>query len=87
MKRKDIWQAVELELRRQKKKHPNFPDHVAAQAGIANAAAGNLMEVCLMYKYENDLYEAQDHVSMMKQEALKTAAAAIRFLEHLKTEQ
>lgn len=34
MKRNHIWQAIELELREAKKFHPQWPDHVAAQAGM-----------------------------------------------------
>lgn len=85
MKRNEIWQAIELELRNAKKKHPNWPDHVAAQAGIVCEESGELMRACLQWKYERDKpeYEASQ-ISEMKKEAIHTAATAIRFLENLK---
>lgn len=52
MKNQNIWEAVEAELKRAKKKHPNWPDHIAAQAGIVSEECGELMQACLQYKYE-----------------------------------
>jgi NTP pyrophosphatase (non-canonical NTP hydrolase) len=84
--RKNIWSAIELELRKAKKQHPNWPDHVAAQAGIVVEEVGELMKACLKFKYENntDVIKDIELREQMKQEAIQTAAMAIRFLENLK---
>lgn len=84
--RNEIWQSIELELRKAKKKHPNWPDHIAAKAGIVCEEAGELMRAALLYKYEkgNGEKEIQVQVENMRTEAIHTAAMAIRFLENLK---
>jgi hypothetical protein len=85
MDRKQIWQEIELELRKAKKKFPNWPDHPAAQAGIVSEESGELMKAALQWKYERG--KTDDHQMKqkeeMKQEAIQTAAMAIRFLENL----
>lgn len=85
MKRNEIWPAIELELRNAKKKHPRWPDHPAAQAGIVVEEAGELMQAALQFKYNGSsaelVLEAQKE--RMKSEAIQTAVAAIRFLENL----
>ena len=87
MKRNEIWPAVELELRKAKKKFPNWPDHAAAQAGIVCEEAGELMQACLKWKYERDVHnevvQSAQHDNM-RDEAIQVAAMAIRFLENLK---
>lgn len=85
MDRNQIWHEIELELRKAKKKHPNWPDHPAAQAGIVSEEAGELMKAALQWKYERGEAEDQQIVQKdaMKQEAIQTAAMAIRFLENL----
>lgn len=52
MKKNEIWQAVELELRKAKSKFPQWPTHPAAKAGIVMEEAGELMQACLQFKYE-----------------------------------
>src|SRR5438445_45331 len=47
-----ILSEVLAELKRAKKKFPNWPDHPAAQAGIVCVEAGELMQACLQWKYE-----------------------------------
>jgi anaerobic ribonucleoside-triphosphate reductase len=86
MQRNEIWQQIELELRRAKKKFPNWPDHPAAQAGIVCEEAAELMQACLQYKYQRsaDPLAAKIQVESMKEEAIQTAVTAIRFLENLK---
>lgn len=86
MDRKLIWQAVELELRKAKKLFPNWPDHPAAQAGIVTEEAGELMKAALEWKYERNENPTlqQIQIDQMKEEAIQTAAMAIRFLENLK---
>ncbi|MES2004305.1 MAG: hypothetical protein V4450_07275 [Bacteroidota bacterium] len=85
MNRNEIWQAIELELRHVKKKHPRWPDHPAAQAGIVVEEAGELMQACLDFKYQRSNSEIVLDVQKerMRKEALQTAVTAIRFLENL----
>lgn len=86
MKRNEIWQAIELELREAKKFHPHWPDHVCAQAGNVINESGKLMSVCLDWKYEkSDKKEMQEmQLLNIKNAAIASAVAAIRFLENLK---
>ena len=86
MKRNEIWLAIEKELRSAKSKHPNWPEHPAAQAGIVCEEAGELMKACLEWKYERNGSEVVQDVQKerMKNEAVQTVVTAIRFLENLK---
>jgi hypothetical protein len=85
MDRSKIWAEVELELRRAKRQFPNWPDHPAAQAGIVNEEAGELMKAALEWKYQRGRSPDEQKVQQdaMIQEAIQTAAMAIRFLENL----
>jgi NTP pyrophosphatase (non-canonical NTP hydrolase) len=71
------------ELKRAKKKHPNWPDHIVARAAIVGEEAGELIRASLNYKYEKS--NAEDQLKEMQKEAVQTAATAIRFLESLKS--
>lgn len=86
MKRNDIWQAIELEIRKAKKKHPNFPDHIVARAGIVCEEAGELIRATLNLKYEKGRTRElqRQQLEEIRMEAIHTAATAIRFLETLK---
>jgi hypothetical protein len=86
MERNRIWEAIELELRSAKRAHPNWPDHPAAQAGIVVEEAGELMKAALQWKYEraDKSIDEQEQLYSMRDEAIQTAAMAIRFLENLK---
>jgi hypothetical protein len=86
MNRNEIWQAIELELRKDKKAHPAWPDHPAACAGIVVKEAGNLMNSCLEWKYNRNRSEIVKEVQQeyMRDKAIATAVKAIRFLENLK---
>lgn len=84
--RNTIWEEIELELRKARKKFPWWPDHPAAQAGIVCEEAGELMQACLEWKYERAKEEIILEVqkNKMRKEAIQTAVTAIRFLENLK---
>lgn len=86
MKRNQIWQDIELELRKEKKRHPNYPDHVAAQAGIVCRESGELMNACLDFKYERKEMNAfhLQQKDAIKDAAIQTVVSAIRFLENFK---
>lgn len=84
MKRNQIWQAIEMELRASKRVHPNWPDHVAAQAGIVTDEAGKLMHSSLEWKYNRSKDFEKEQIENIKEVAITTAVATIRFLENLK---
>ena len=73
------------ELKRAKKKHPNWPDHIVAQAAIVSEESGELTRAALQWKYErapDEEGQARQREDLRK-EATQTAAMAIRFLENL----
>ena len=86
MKRNEIWLAIDKELRSAKNKHPIWPEHPAAQAGVVVEEAGELMRACMKWKYEraSDKNIKEYQKNAMKEEAIQTAVTAIRFLENLK---
>ena len=86
MKRNEIWQSIEMELRKAKAKHPSWPDHPAAQAGIVVEEAGELMQACLEFKYEKGKKgkTIEQQKKQMIDEAIQTAVTSIRFLENIK---
>jgi NTP pyrophosphatase (non-canonical NTP hydrolase) len=85
MERRKIWEEIELELRRAKKKFPSWPDHIVSRAAIVAEEAGELVQASLQYKYQRAPEELVQEVQRerMKEEAVQTAAMAIRFLENL----
>jgi hypothetical protein len=86
MKRKEIWENVEVALRADKKNHPSFPEHVAAMAGKIVSKTGTLMKLSMEYKYTPEQYRLSDEVmkQQMKDVAVHTIVQSIRFLENLK---
>jgi hypothetical protein len=82
MNKKEIWQAVELALRADKKAKRTFPDHVAGMAGKVVAPAGELMQHALHFKYgAEDMKEVEKN--LMQYSAIQTIIQTIRFLENL----
>lgn len=81
--RNQIWQDIELAIRADKRNHPSWPDHAAAQAGKVTVPCGKLATAAMDYKYGPVDHQKINH-EMMRQYAIDTAAAAIRFLENLK---
>ena len=79
MKRNEIWQAVELEVRKSKRNTPRWPVHVVAQAAMVAAAGSDVLTEAIPIKYT----DASDR-EKLRSSAIKSAAAAIRFLENLK---
>lgn len=86
MTNQEIYKAIELELRRARKKHPNWPVHPAGQAGVVVEEAGELMRACLQWKYEKKTLhtERAEQFVAMRDEAIQVAVTAIRFLQNLK---
>ena len=84
-KQADIISEVLKELKRAKKKHPAWPQHIAARAGIVCEEAGELMKAALEIKYETgkDGKDYSEQYKELKKEAIQTAATAIRLLEVL----
>jgi hypothetical protein len=85
MNKNEIWQSVELHLRKAKKGKPNWPDHPAAQAGMVAQHAGELVQASMDWKYERSASEMTQDVQREKMitAALQTIANSIRFLEHI----
>ena len=83
MQAQNIIADILQELKVAKKKHPNWPDHVVAQAAIVGEEAGELLQAALQAKYETQRKEPSEHTARMKKEAIQTAAMAIRFLQNL----
>ena len=79
----DIVDDILRELKRAKKKHPNFPDHIVARAAIVGEEAGELIRAALNYKYEYDSDPESNQKYEMRKEAIQCAATCIRFLENL----
>ena len=65
MTNKEIWEAIEKETRKAKKKFPGWPQHPCGQAGIVVEEAGELMKACLQWKYER---AREDVVQEVQQE-------------------
>lgn len=79
-----IFKLIDDELKRAKRLHRNWPDHVAAQAGIVVEEAGELMRAAINWKYERsgDPATEEEQRKAIREEAVHTAATAIRFLEN-----
>lgn len=72
------------ELKRAKKKHPQWPDHIVARAAIVSEEAGELVRASLNFKYEAPGWMDKERwKEEMKKEAIQTAATCMRFLEAL----
>ena len=85
MDKNEIWHSIEQMMKAEKKKHPHWPDHIAAQAGIVSKESGQLMRHSLLWKYERDANEVvrEVQVERIQNAALKTIVASIRLLENL----
>lgn len=83
MNKKEIWQAVELALRADKKAKRTFPDHICGMAGKVTGAAGNLMNHALKMKYAKQRPSDEKMINEMQQKAIHTIVQSIRFLENL----
>jgi len=85
MKRTSIWQEIELQLREDKKFNSSYPDHVCARAGRVVIEAGDIMNAADTLKYyPSEIQEAHlKHKADLRKAAIRTAAAAIRFLENI----
>lgn len=80
-----ILDDVLKELRRAKKVHPSWPDHIVARAAIVAEESGELVRAALQYKYEpaKEGLAKGAQLAAMRKEAIQTAAMALRFLENL----
>lgn len=81
-----ILDEILKELKRAKKKHPSFPIHIVARAGIVCEEAGELIRAALIYKYETPVDEVNEEQwkKEMEKEAIHVCATAIRFIESLR---
>jgi NTP pyrophosphatase (non-canonical NTP hydrolase) len=80
-----IFREALAELRRAKKKHPSWPVHIVARAGIVCEEAGELIRAALNHKYEsNGKIDEAKWKNEMEKEAIQVIATAIRFIENLR---
>ena len=78
-------EEIMTELKRAKKKHPSWPDHIVARAAVVGEEAGELVRAALNHKYEAPTPDQRAQwKEEMRKEAIHTAATCIRFLEGLK---
>ena len=73
----DIESAILDELIKAKKKYPDWPDDMVHQAAIVSEESGELIRAVLNHVYHDGSIED------VRNEAIQTAAMAIRFLENL----
>lgn len=81
-----ILDEVLKELKRAKKKHPQWPEHIVSKAAIVCEESGELVRACLNWKYERaelGTPEYQNQIYEIRKEAIHTAATALRFLQDL----
>lgn len=83
--KQEIWNLIEKEMARAKKKHPVWPQHIVSRAAIVSEEAGELVREALLIKYETPDSPADQEAQLerLKLEAVQTAVTAIRFLENL----
>jgi hypothetical protein len=83
-----IFREALHELKHAKKKHPQWPVHIVARAGIVCEEAGELIRAALNLKYESTgENDAQLWKDAMEKEAIQVIATAIRFIEVLRREK
>jgi len=66
-------------------KHQRWPDDPIHAAGVLVEEAGELMQACLDFCYDDN--EHYIHVTHMIEAAAQVGAMAIRFLENIETYQ
>jgi hypothetical protein len=71
------------ELRFATAKYPHWPCDSIHAAGIVVEESGELMQACLDHAYEAMNHAGKDTERRMRQEAVQTAAMALRFLVNL----
>ncbi len=74
MNREQMIEAVFAELYRAEEKHPEWPEDVIHRAAIVAEESGELVQAALQNVYESG---SKEH---MIEEAIQTAAMALRFL-------
>jgi hypothetical protein len=84
----DTLQLIERERKYINKQMPNYPDHIAAKAGLVSADAGFLMQLCLDKKYENRSNSDIEKIDVLiRQAAIRVAAQTLRFIENIDKSQ
>lgn len=83
----DIVREILEELLRAKQKHPRWPKHMVARAGIIQQEVGELMADLIKMKYEAPKINRPFFLAAARKDALQVAAMAIRFIEALDNER
>lgn len=84
MNRQGLISEILRELKRQKKNR-SFPDHVSAQAGVVTMEAGKIALEADAIKYGR--WGSQGKEFLLREAAVRTAAAAIRLIESIDQSQ
>jgi hypothetical protein len=80
-----IFREVVDELKKAKRKFPQWPVHIVARAAIVGEEAGELIRASLHHKYESKNAEQESEwMKEMEKEAIQCAAMCIRFIESLR---
>ena len=74
MKKSEIFESIEEELQRAKKKHPNWPDNIFKQIAIVQEEAGEAVRACL---HLEDKHGGEFDIH---NELIQTAAMCVRML-------
>lgn len=66
------------------KRESSFPVHVAAQAAVVSAAAGDVLNTALKIKYNTEKPEDIEFLKFqLRKQLIRTTAQTFRFIENL----
>jgi len=71
------YSAIDEELKRAQRKHPDFPNDMFRQLAIMQEEAGEVTKAVLHYYYEGGT------ITHVKEELIQTAAMCMRMLQNL----
>lgn len=74
----DVFEDIELELKRATEKHPNYPEDMFKQLAIMQEEAGEVTKAVLEYSF------GKCSINEIRKELIETAAMCVRMLNNLK---
>lgn len=80
MKKEKVIEEVFKELREAEEKHPYWPKDIIHQAAIVAEEAGEMLKECNNLGFFEYKGKEKDQKQRVKEEAIQTAAMALRFL-------
>lgn len=78
-----LFDEVLQELKEMKREDPGYPVHICGKAAMVGIWPGELLNLATLEKYAKDHKPTEESKKLMKEVAIKAAAAAIRFAESL----